>query len=61
VTLALALLIFGALTRDLDEIEELRKANLAVAALLAGVLVGVGIMVGQAMAQLMTALSGLIH
>jgi uncharacterized membrane protein YjfL (UPF0719 family) len=61
VTLALALLIFGALTRDLDEIEELRKANLAVAALLAGVLVGVGIMVGQAMAQLMTALSRLIH
>ncbi len=59
-TLALALLIFGALTRDLDEIEELRKSNLAVAVLLAGVLVGVGIMVSQAMAQLMTALAALI-
>lgn len=60
VTLALALLIFGALTRDLDEIEELRKSNLAVAALLAGVLIGVGVMVSQAMAQLMNALAALI-
>lgn len=59
-TLALALLIFGALTRDLDEIGELQKSNLAVAALLAGVLVGVGVMVSQAMAQLMTALAALI-
>lgn len=59
-TLAMALLIFGALTRELDEIEELRNSNLAVAALLAGVLIGVGVMVSQAMAQLMTAIASLI-
>ena len=59
-TLALSLVIFGALTRDLDEIEELVKSNVAVAALLAGVLVGVGVMVSQAMAQLMAALTRLM-
>jgi len=61
VTLALALLIFAGLTRGIDEIEELRKANVAVAALLAGVVIGVGVMVSQAMAHLMAALSALIY
>ncbi len=60
VAFALALLIFGALTRGLDEIGELRRSNVAVAALLAGVLLAVGVMVSQAMAQLMTALAGLV-
>lgn len=60
VSMALALLIFGALTRDIDEIGELQRSNLAVAALLSGVLIGVGILVGQAMAQLMAALAALI-
>jgi uncharacterized membrane protein YjfL (UPF0719 family) len=61
VTLALALLIFAGLTRGIDEIEELRNANVAVAALLAGVAIGVGVMVSQAMAHLMAALSALIY
>jgi uncharacterized membrane protein YjfL (UPF0719 family) len=61
VTLALAMLIFAGLTRGIDEIEELRKANLAVAALLAGVVVGVGLMVSQATAHLMSALAALIY
>jgi uncharacterized membrane protein YjfL (UPF0719 family) len=61
VTLALALLIFAGLTRGIDEIEELTKANVAVAVLLAGVEIGVGIMVSQAMAHFMTALAALIY
>jgi uncharacterized membrane protein YjfL (UPF0719 family) len=61
VTLALALFIFAGLTRGIDEIDELRKANVAVAALLAGVVIGVGVMVSQAMAHLMAALSALIY
>jgi uncharacterized membrane protein YjfL (UPF0719 family) len=53
VTLALALYLFAALTRGIDEVEELKKGNLAIAGLLAGVVIGVGLMVSQAIAQLM--------
>ena len=55
-----ALLIFAALTRGLDEIEELRKGNLAVGGLLAGVVLAVGIMVSQAVSQIVAAMSSLL-
>lgn len=57
VTLALALYLFAALTRGIDEVEELKRGNLAVAGLLAGVVVGVGLLVSQAVAQLMFLIS----
>ncbi len=50
--LGLALLIFSFLTRGIDEIEELRKGNLAVAGLLAGVVLGVGLMISPAVARI---------
>ena len=58
--IGLALLIFAALTRGLDEIAELRKGNLAVGGLLAGVVLGVGMMVSQAVSQIMTAVSTIL-
>ena len=57
VTLVLALSLFAALTRGIDEIEELQSGNLAIAGLLAGVVLGVGLMVSQAVAQIMTLIS----
>ena len=56
-TLALAIALFSALTRGIDEIEELQKGNLAIAGLLAGVVLGVGLMVSQAVAQIMVLIS----
>ncbi len=58
--LGLALLIFAALTRGIDEIEELQKGNLAVGGLLAGVILGVGLMVSQAVSHIMTTVSRLL-
>jgi uncharacterized membrane protein YjfL (UPF0719 family) len=58
--LALALYLFAALTRGIDEVEELKKGNLAVAGLLAGVVVGVGLMVSQAIGQIMALVSGIL-
>ena len=58
--IGLALLIFAALTRGLDEIAELKKGNLAVGGLLAGVVLGVGLMVSQAVSQIMTAVSTIL-
>ena len=58
--IGLALLIFAALTRGIDEIEELIKGNLAVGGLLAGVVLGVGMMVSQAVSQIMAAVSSLL-
>ena len=58
--LGLALLTFAALTRGIDEIEELQKGNLAVGGLLAGVVLGVGLMVSQTVSQIMTAVSRLL-
>ena len=52
--LGLALLTFAGLTRGIDEVEELKKGNLAVGGLLAGVVLGVGMMVSQAVGQIMT-------
>jgi uncharacterized membrane protein YjfL (UPF0719 family) len=58
--ISLALLIFAVLTRGIDEIEELRKGNVAVGGLLAGVVLGVGMMVSQAVSQIMAAVSSLL-
>jgi uncharacterized membrane protein YjfL (UPF0719 family) len=55
--LALALLIFAVLTRGIDELEELKKGNLAVAGLLAGVVLGVGLMVSQAVGEVAAAIA----
>lgn len=57
VTLVLALYLFAALTRGIDEIEELKAGNLAIAGLLAGVVIGVGLMVSQAVGQIMILIS----
>jgi uncharacterized membrane protein YjfL (UPF0719 family) len=53
IALLVALAVFAALTRGLDEIAELKKGNLAMAALLAGVVIAVGLMLSPAVAQLM--------
>jgi uncharacterized membrane protein YjfL (UPF0719 family) len=55
--LVLAFYLFAALTRGIDEVEELKKGNLAVAGLLAGVLIGVGLLVSQAVGQIMSLVS----
>jgi uncharacterized membrane protein YjfL (UPF0719 family) len=60
ITLALALYLFAALTRGIDEIQELEKGNLAIAGLLAGVVIGVGLMVSQAVEQLMLLVSAIL-
>lgn len=60
VALGLAVAIFAALTRGIDEIEELGKGNLAVGGLLAGVVIGVALMVSQAVGQIMTAVSSIL-
>ncbi len=57
ITLALALYLFAALTRGIDEVAELKEGNLAIAGLLAGVVIGVGLMVSQAVAQIMNLVS----
>jgi uncharacterized membrane protein YjfL (UPF0719 family) len=57
ITLAIALYLFSALTRGIDEIQELKKGNLAIAGLLAGVVVGVALLVSQAIGQIMALLS----
>jgi uncharacterized membrane protein YjfL (UPF0719 family) len=60
VTLALALYLFAGLTRGIDEVEELKKGNLAIAGLMAGVVIGVGLMVGQAVEQIMALASSIL-
>jgi uncharacterized membrane protein YjfL (UPF0719 family) len=60
VTLVLALFLFAALTRGIDEVEELKKGNLAIAGLLAGVVISVAVMVSQAIGQVMTLVSSLL-
>jgi len=54
VTLEIALVLFAALTRGIDEVAELKKGNLAIAGLLAGVLIGMGLMVSQAVGEIMS-------
>jgi uncharacterized membrane protein YjfL (UPF0719 family) len=57
---ALAFVLFAGLTRGLDEMAELKKGNLAIAALLSGVFVGVGIMVSMAVAQVTQLVASLL-
>lgn len=56
-TLVLALLLFAALTRGIDEIEELKKGNLAIAGLLAGVVLSISLLISQAVAQILALVS----
>jgi uncharacterized membrane protein YjfL (UPF0719 family) len=58
--LGLAVLIFAALTRGIDEIAELKKGNLAVGGLLGGVILGVGLMVSQSVEQIMIAVTSFL-
>ena len=58
--LGLAVLIFAGLTRGIDEIEELKKGNVAIGGLLAGVVLGVGLMVSQAVGQIMATVTALL-
>jgi uncharacterized membrane protein YjfL (UPF0719 family) len=60
ITLGLALYLFTSLTRGIDEVEELKRGNLAIAGLLAGVAIGVGIMVSQAVDQIMILVSSIL-
>jgi uncharacterized membrane protein YjfL (UPF0719 family) len=60
VTLVLALYLFAALTRGIDEVAELKNGNLAIAGLLAGVVVGVGLMVSHGVAEIMTLISSIL-
>jgi uncharacterized membrane protein YjfL (UPF0719 family) len=60
VTLALALYLFAGLTRGIDEVEELKRGNLAVAGLWAGVVVGVGLLVSQAVGEIMLLVSSIL-
>lgn len=60
VTVTLAFYLFSALTRGIDEVEELKKGNLAIAGLLAGVVIGAGLMVSQAVAQIMEQVASLL-
>ena len=60
VTLEIALFLFSALTRGIDEVAELKKGNLAIAGLLAGVLIGMGLMVGQAVSRIMSLVASLL-
>jgi uncharacterized membrane protein YjfL (UPF0719 family) len=60
ITLALALYLFAGLTRGIDEVEELKKGNLAIAGLLAGVAVAVGLLVSQAVGEIMALVSSLL-
>ena len=60
ITLALALYLFATLTRGIDEVEELKKGNLAIAGLLAGGVISVALMVSQAIGQIMVLVSSLL-
>jgi uncharacterized membrane protein YjfL (UPF0719 family) len=60
IALALAVMLFVTLTRGIDEIAELKRGNLAIAGLLAGVLVGVGLMISQAVGQITTLVSSVL-
>lgn len=57
VSIALSLTLFAALTRDIDEVEELKKGNLAIACVLAGVAIAVSLMISQGVAQIMNLVS----
>lgn len=60
ITLALALYLFATLTRGIDEVEELKRGNLAIAGLLSGVVIGVALMVSHAIGELMAFISSIL-
>ena len=60
ITLATGLYIFAALTRGIDEVQELKEGNLAIAGLLAGVIIAVGLMTSQAVEQIMLLASAVL-
>jgi len=60
VTLEVALFLFATLTRGIDEVAELKRGNLAIAGLLAGVLIGMGLMVSQAVGEIMSRVASLL-
>jgi len=57
---ALGFYLFAALTRGMDEVAELKQGNLALAGLLAGVLLGVGLLTSQAIAQVLALIPPLL-
>jgi len=60
VALALALVLFAALTRGLDEVQELKSDNRAVATLLAGVILAVSVLVSHAIGQVLSQIPPLL-
>ena len=60
ITLTLALYLFATLTRGIDEVEEIKKGNLAIAGLLSGVVVGIALMVSQAIGQFIDLIPSLL-
>jgi uncharacterized membrane protein YjfL (UPF0719 family) len=52
IALTLGLYLFTKLTPGIDELDELKRGNLAIAGLLAGVVIAVALMVGQAVGQI---------
>jgi uncharacterized membrane protein YjfL (UPF0719 family) len=58
--LALAMYLFAALTRGIDEVQELKRGNLAVAGLFAGVVIAVALLVSQAIQDIMGLVSSLL-
>jgi len=61
VTIALSLTLFAALTRHIDEVEELKKGNVAIACVLAGVAIAVSLMISQGVAQIMLLVSNALY
>jgi uncharacterized membrane protein YjfL (UPF0719 family) len=58
--LALVLYLFAALTRGIDEVQELKRGNLAVAGLFAGVVIAAALLVSQAIQDIMGLISSLL-
>jgi uncharacterized membrane protein YjfL (UPF0719 family) len=59
-TIGASLFLFSQLTRGIDEMDELKKGNVAIAGLLAGVVIGVSLMVSQAVGQIMSLVASLL-
>lgn len=60
IALVLALFLFSSLTRRIDEVAQLKDGNLAVAALLSGVVIAVGILISQALDEIIRLVSSVL-
>ncbi len=60
IALVLALFLFSSLTRNIDEVAQLKDGNLAVAALLSGVVLAVGILISQALDEIIRLVSSVL-